>query len=632
MERICELAPSHSPAVWRVAAADAVLSAEPPAAEHDCAPPSAAVARATARHRAHWSLPLWVAAGLLVAGLPTATAQQWTAVRVEVQGVDAERRRNVLYFLSIAQPLPDGELAEWRVRALHARAAAEIRAALQPFGYHHAAVEGAIEQADTGWRATYRIIPGPRVHIARVDLALDGAGADDPEFRRLVDTPLLRVGDPLHHGRYEQAKRALQDVAEERGYFDARFTQQSLRVDAAANRAEISLHYETGPRYRFGAVRFEQTGGLAPGLLERYVDIRRGQPYSRMAIIKLQTALNDSQYFQRVEIRPERDQAVDLEVPIAVTLSARKPDKYTLGLGYGTDTGVRGKIGWERRLASPRGDRLTAEAVGSEIRSSIGLRYIIPVGDPRTDRITYFAGWTDDHPQASDSRVGTVGASYTHARHRWRETWSLTYHNEEFRTGDDFGTSTLLMPGGQWTYLAADDPIAPPRGWRLSLDLRGAAEALASDVSFLQARAQSKFIQPLGSGRIIARADLGATSVSRFEDLPATLRFYAGGDLSVRGYAYNSLGPQNDLGQVIGGKHLAVGSLEIEQPVAGKWSVAAFYDIGRAYTDAAEPFAEGAGVGVRWKSPIGPVRFDVATALSRPDRPWRIHFVVGPDL
>jgi len=591
-----------------------------------------AVAPRADQRRVRWSLPALAFAVLLIAGFPAAAAQEWTAVQVKVHGVDAEQRRNVLHFLSIAQPQPYAELAEWRVRALHARAADEIRAALQPFGYYHAVVEGVLEPSGTGWLATYRVIPGARVLIARVDLALDGDGADDPEFRRLADTPLIRAGDPLHHGHYEQTKRALQDLAAERGYFDAHFTQQSLRIDAAANRAEISLHYDTGPRYRFGAVRIEQTGGLAPELLERYVDIRRGQPYHSTALIKLQAALTDSQYFQQVEIRPERDQAVDLEIPIVVMLSARKPDKYTLGLGYGTDTGVRGKIGWERRLARPRGDRLAADAVGSEIRSSLGLRYIIPVGDPRTDRITYFAGWTDDHPQTSDSQVGTLGASYTHARGRWRETWSLTYQNEEFRTGDDFGTSTLIMPGGQWTYLAADDPIAPPRGWRLTLDVRGASEALASDVSFVQARVHTKFINPLGSGRVIARADLGATSVSRFEDLPATVRFYAGGDQSVRGYEYNSLGPRNDLGQVIGGQHLAVGSLEIEHPVVGKWSVAAFYDIGRAYSDADEPFAEGAGVGVRWKSPIGPVRLDVATALSRPDRPWRIHFVVGPDL
>jgi translocation and assembly module TamA len=581
--------------------------------------------------RVRRSIPVWLAAGLLTVS-PAQAARGWATVKIEIHGVDAEQRRNVMQFLSIAQPLADDEPAEWRVRALHARAPDEIRNAMQPFGYYHATVEGTLEPAAPGWRAVYHISPGPPVRIARVDLVLRGPGADDPAFRGVADAPPIREGEPLHHERYEQTKRALQDLAAERGYFDARFVEQTLRVDPQANRADIVLHYDTGPRYRFGPVRFEQTGGLAPDLLARYVDIRPGEPYRRSALLALQKALSDSEYFQQVEVRPERDRAVDLAVPIRVTLTARKPDRYSIGLGYGTDTGVRGKLGWERRLARARGDRLAVEVVGSEIHSTVDLRYLIPVGDPRTDRVTYFAGWTDAHPEFSDSQVGKAGASYTHMRRGWRETWSLTYHDEKFRVGATDGHSALLIPGGHWLYLAADKPLAPSRGWRATFELRGAAEALASDVSFVQARAHAKLIWPLGAGRVIARGDLGATSVSRFEDLPATLRFYTGGDQSVRGYAYNTVGPRDALGDVIGGKHLAVGSLEVEYPIVGKWSGAAFYDVGRAYTDTDEPYAEGAGFGVRWRSPIGPLRLDVASALSRPDRPWRIHLVVGPDL
>jgi translocation and assembly module TamA len=131
---------------------------------------------------------------------------------------------------------------------------------------------------------------------------------------------------------------------------------------------------------------------------------------------------------------------------------------------------------------------------------------------------------------------------------------------------------------------------------------------------------------------LITRLDIGRTGIDDFTQLPASLRFFAGGDQSVRGYSYNTLGPTDAQGAVVGGPHLLVGSVEYEHALASKWSAAVFFDQGNALNDFRDPLKKGAGVGVRWRTPIGQIRVDVAAALSEPGRPRRFHISIGPDL
>ena len=567
---------------------------------------------------------------LLLVALPALAAG---TISVSVDGVDKPLHKNVLLHLSIEQQKDEPDLTPGRVRALHVRAPDEIRAALQPFGYYRPRIESSLTTVDDGWHARYRIDPGPRMAVTTLDLRITGEGASDPEFVRLRAALPIKPGAPLDHAQYEDAKRALQDLAVERGYFDAQMPRHELRIDLESYTSAIILHFDTGPRYRFGPVSFEHVAGLREDLLQGYVPFKPGEPFSNTKLLAFQRALSDSDYFQQIEVRPQRDQAQGLEVPIDVRLALRKPNKYSFGLGYGTDTGVRGKALWERRLVNAEGHRFSAGVEASQIKSSFLTRYLIPVGNPRTDKIAITAGWIDNHPETSSNQTATAGVSLIQARGRWQETWSLNYLNEKFRTGSDSGYSTVFVPGTSWLLTRTDDPVYTHRGYRLQLDLRGTAQALGSDVSFVQARATGKYIYPVGDGgRLIARSGLGATSVEQFENLPVSFRFYTGGDQSVRGYEYNSIGSTDALGAVIGGRYLVVGSVEYEQHLYGKWSGAVFYDVGNAYSSSSEPYREGAGFGLRWRSPIGLVRVDLASALTLPDHPWRVHIVIGPDL
>ena len=560
-------------------------------------------------------------------------ARAGAEVLVRVTGVDGEVRENVLRALTLQRDSAE-PLSERRIRALHAQAPDEIRQALEPFGFYRATIDADLARDGDTWRANYVVAPGPPLTVARVDVQITGEGSTDRAFRRLVKTFPLAPGDALHQPRYENAKEAFQKTAAERGYFDMRFTARELRVDLDAYRADVVLRMDTGARYRFGDVSFEQDREvLAPEVLARYTQIKPGEPYSNTALIDLQRALLDSDFYGEAEVTADPKQAEDHEIPVAVRLTARKPSRYTFGLGYGTDTGLRGQLGWERRYLNPAGHSIRAETRLSEIEKSLSASYIVPIRDPRTDQMAFSATYSEGDTLTYFTELRRLAASRAVARDAWREILSLNLQVEDFVIGDESGSSTLLMPDAQWSRNWTRNRIYTRDGTRLVLGLRGAADSLGSDTDFVQARTTAKWIESIGRhGRAIVRADIGATRVDDFTKLPPSIRFFAGGDRSVRGYDFETLGPTDASGNVIGGRHLVAASLEYEHVVYGNWSAAVFYDVGNALDKFGDPLKEGAGFGIRWKSPIGQVRVDVATALSDPDRPWRLHLNVGPDL
>ena len=551
-------------------------------------------------------------------------------IRVVVEGIQGEALENVMQLLGIAQLPADGEVSEARVRRLHARAPEEIRQALAPFGYYRVEVEPQLSRSGEGWLARYLVKPGTRVPIETLDVRLEGDARDDPVFRDLLGSLPLHVGDPLNHQEYERAKRALQKLAAERGYFDARLARSEVRVRLEPYTAAVHLVLDSGPRYRFGPVRFEKTV-IRDALLQGFVPFAPGAPYHSAEVLELHNALLDSDYFEQVEVRPRPDQAQDLAVPVDVQLSARKRSRYSVGVGYGTDTGARASVGLERRYVNKRGHRFLAELQVSQIRTRLKTRYEIPVRDPRTDRVFVRAQYTDEDIDTSTSKATEVGVGLEQKLGLWRQAFILTYLQSDFVIGSETGNSTLLMPGASWVRLKADDPIYPTHGSRVGLDVRGAYDGLLADTSFLQARLFGKWVRGVGDGRILFRADIGSTWVDEFRQLPPEVRFFAGGDVSVRGYDYNTLGPTNDLGEVIGGRHLLVGSVEYEHRLAENWSGAVFYDVGNAIDSFGDELESGVGVGVRWRSPVGWVRVDLAKPLTE-DEGVRLHLRIGPEL
>jgi translocation and assembly module TamA len=579
--------------------------------------------------RQGWPVLLFFVA-MAFPALPAAAAAK---VDVQVEGLNRELKRNVIASLEIEESRKDKDLDETRIRRLFTQGTGEIEQALQPFGYYKPVIHSNLTQKGDSWVARYEVEPGPLLRVTHRDLQVTGEGASDPGFTGAVERFPLHEGDALLQPAYEGGRKAFDDYAAANGYLDAQFLVHEIRVDLAAYTSEVVLHYQTGPRFRFGAITFHQDF-LDPDLLRGYVTVKEGDPLDSDELLKMQNALSSSPYFARVEVVARREEAVGVEVPIDVNLTPAKRQRWTGGLGYGTDTGPRVSGGLELRRLNRRGHRADVEARVSSIERSGKTDYIVPGIYPSTDLTTYTLAYANVHTQTSTSQSFLVGGSRARALGRWRQSLGFNYERTTFKVGTDSGVSRLLGPQASWQRVFADDRIYPTHGERIEFDLRGADKSVLSNATFVQALARGKFIQSFGEERfrVITRADLGYTATSDFHDLPPTVRFFAGGDQSVRGYSYQGIGPRDAFRHVIGGKVLEVASAELEYRFLQKWGVAAFYDTGTASDKFGGQLKVGTGVGVRWLSPIGLVRLDVATAIREPGHPIRLHLTIGPDL
>lgn len=562
---------------------------------------------------------------LIGAGSMAARAQP----AISIEGVAGELAENIRNHLSLAAE--DCAAPAWRLQALLRRADTEIREAGQALGYYGLRADKQLVRDPECWRLELKIEPGSPVTVKEVAIDISGAGRNDPAFDALPAGLVITPGERLDHGKYEAIKKHLATRAATRGYFDAEFEKSVVVVDTASNRATIEIEYATGPRYRFGEVSIDQSI-LSPELVNRYVTFVYGEPYDSEKLIELQQALSNH-YFSRVHVRPVPEQAAKGFVPVRIDAVPLKQHSFTLGAGVATDTGPRVKFDYANRYVNPAGHRFNTGLSLSSVRSEITAGYTIPLREPRHESLRFFTGHLDEETDPSSSAITSLGAHYSFLNDReWLQTWSLNVQSERFTVSDERDRTLLLIPGLSFAKVRSSDSVYPLHGWRLNASAQGASAGVVSDISFLQMQGDAKYIHPLGRGRMLWRVQGGTTDVSDFDAFPASLRFFAGGDTSVRGYEYRSLGPIDADGKVIGGRRLLLAGLEYDRRILSRWAMALFYDAGNAFNDRDNyELKRGAGLGIRWLSPIGPIRLDVAKALDDAEE-WRVHINMGPDL
>ncbi len=549
-------------------------------------------------------------------------------LKVEVEGLSADQKRNVLAFLSIERERENPELQEGRLHRLHEQAPAEIRRALTPFGLFRVGVEGELTEANGDWLARYRVTPGEVIPIGSVDVRVEGEGSSDPGF---PDTGLA-PGQPFSQPAYDAAKSGLKRFAQDHGFLEAQFTRSEVLVDLQAYRADVVLHLDTGPRYYFGEVRFDQVG-FHPDFLQRFVDFKPGDPYRFGKLVGLQGALLNTDYFREVEVAPLLERVEEQRVPVDVKLEPNKPNRYRFGAGYGTDTGPRVTTDWTRRYIGERGHSAHALASLSTVLQRLEGSYKIPLADPRREYLTIDSVLERYDTESRKGATLGVGVSHNVFTGNWQRTLGVSY---DFEVPDQEGTDNFytLVPSATWVWKVVDDEINTRHGTRVDMTVLGASEYALSNTSFLQGRVRAKAVRsPFDRVRLIARGEIGASLADSVEDIPLSRRFYAGGDNSVRGYKFERLSPKDGDGDRTGGKGLLTASLEVEQRVAEQWAVAAFYDTGNAFNSFSDlKLEQGAGVGLRWLSPVGMVRLDVASPIAGGPGGVQFYISVGPDL
>lgn len=320
----------------------------------------------------------------------------------------------------------------------------QARKAAQALGYYQAQIDTEVKpasDADHSPQLIIRINPGEPIRLRNVTVRIDGPASEMKAFR-VPDSKALRAGEQLNHGHYEDAKRLIQNQASRYGFFSGRFTRQRLAVDPQAGVADIELVYQSGPRYRLGAVTFGGDTPLDDDLLHRMVSFKPGTPYDSELIAELNNDLQSSGYFEGVRVDAAPTAAVGEEVPVDVRLETRKPRTMGLGLGFSTDVGPRGKANWTRHWVNPQGHSYGWETELSAPRQNVGLWYDIPLDPPLTDKLRFAGGYQNEELAGTDtlSKLLTVGPEW-HSKlpSGWQRVISLKYQREEYRLGDDSG-------------------------------------------------------------------------------------------------------------------------------------------------------------------------------------------------
>ncbi|MFK3681101.1 MULTISPECIES: autotransporter assembly complex protein TamA [Pseudomonas] len=569
---------------------------------------------------------------LLLAASSTVWAQSELLVRVKP--ANKALKANIEGYIGSL-----GERDEEALLRFSRGAEEQARKAAQALGYYQAQIDTEVKpptDQDKSPQLIIRIEPGEPVRLRNVTVRIEGPATELKAFR-IPSSSALRAGEPLNHGHYEDAKRLIQNQASRYGFFRGQFTQQQLAVDPQAGVADIDLVYQSGPRYRLGAVTFSGDSPLDDDLLQRMVSFKPGTPYDSQLIAELNNDLQSSGYFEGVRVDAAPTAAVAEDIPVAVQLEIRKPRTMGLGLGFSTDVGPRGKANWTRHWVNPQGHSYGWETELSAPRQNVGLWYDVPLDPPLTDKLRFAGGYQNEEIAGTDtlSKLLTVGPEW-HSKlpSGWQRVISLKYQREEYKLGDDSGLSNLLMPGVSFSYLRSDNRIDPHNGYRLQFDLQAAKEGLVSDTNLLHGNVLLKGLTTLGENhRFLARVQFGGSATNGYQNnIPPSLRFFAGGDQSVRGYDYQSLSPKNSDGDRIGGRYMVAGSAEYQYSLTEKWRVATFIDQGNSFNSLELPSLKtGVGFGVRWVSPVGPLRLDLAKALDD-DGGIRLHFSMGPEL
>lgn len=562
----------------------------------------------------------------------TSASTEGPAPIVHITGdVDEKQQDNIRAFLSFLQEQQKRELSPEMYQHFYNKIEQDARTALQPFGYYSPEITVSQQKKNQTTEITIQVKRGQPITISALDIQISGAGEENRAVNRAVSRFPLQPGKVLNHEEYEDGKAALITTAIERGYLKAVYTKSQVAVKKKENSAAVYLYLDTGPRYYFGQITFN-ADFIDHDLLRRIVNVDEKIPLTPGLMTRIRQALFNTEYFSEVDITYNVDDADPQAVPVQIDLKPNRFHRYGFGLGYGTDTGARGTIEYTNRLINRYGHQLDVRLQPSQRKSSFSAAYTLPIDDPKKDRLSITANYESEEFDNTETQSWSTVVSRDYSAKNGNYSIFLKFLYEDYDTGTESGSAPMLIPGVSGTLFFAKNRITTDRGLRIGATLSGTSDSLISETSFFQAEAHAKGIYSfLDKWRWIGRADIAHTLVDNIRDMPPSLRYYAGGDQSVRGYSYKSIGPRDSSGNVRGGKNLLVWSLELERELFDTWSAAVFYDAGSVMDDfSSMNTSSGAGVGARWNGSFGQVRLDVAKPLEGGD--WRIHFSMGADL
>ena len=584
---------------------------------------------------------------------------------VVIKGVEGELAENIR--LLVAQP-PDGD-NERRFRSYINDLPEQAISAMSAFGYYAAQASIDVDQVlesstkssasntvesiknkvrknkdEDGepasermvTRVTINVVPNDPVRIISFELQVepDSEHATDFDETESAAREILATGNVFVSSEYESAKSSFLDTAQQLGYFDFQFTSTQVKVSRRNNSATIVLTAITGPRYTFGQSIFQQQT-FSEAFMASWMPFAEGDPYQAEKIGELTDSLQGSGYFSSVRVRPVIDPRYGNTVPVSVDLTQSDRNKVAVGVGFSTDTDFRTKLTWGKPLLNSHGHSAEIGTQLSADQQSASFEYRIPRNkDPLFNYWGIEFGLKNDTEADFDTFISTLNFQRVKRTKRgWTEALFIRWERETFDVSDEEQTTDLVLPGFSYSRSRSEGTPFATRGQSVSFRLVAGSRDVLSTINFLKAAGRFRFLRAISPrNTLIGTVQLGAYTTDDFDRVPTTQRFFAGGDRTVRGYSFRDISPFDDEGEAVGGRYLEVYNLEYNYRFADLWSAALFTDTGRAFDDFDERYRLSAGVGVRWQSPVGAFRIDIAHPIDDDDVDgFRVHLSLGPD-
>ncbi|MDO6499805.1 autotransporter assembly complex protein TamA [Photobacterium sanguinicancri] len=509
----------------------------------------------------------------------------------------------------------------------------EIKSALKALGHYQPSFSYDIKEGKDS-ELTVTVDAGPQTRIARSNIDIRGMAKEDIDFIALVRKSGMGLGEPLNHGKYEALKSGLSSLALRKGYFDAKFEKSVMEVAPSRSEAFILITFDSGIRYNFGDTVF--TGSqIDEDRLQSLIPYEDNEPYLASKLGEFNQRLSNVGWFSSIFVGGDVSQLEDNTIPIQVSLAPQVRNQIETGIGFSTDTGPRLKFNWKKPWINSAGHSLSVKTEISAVQPKIEATYKIPLDDVLNDYYQVVGGlsYTDNHDTISTQL--TLGLErHWLLEHGWKRIASLRWLTEDYKQGNsEKGVLNMLIPGITYSKTRARGGAMPTWADKHLISIEYADPNLGSDTRVARFRGRSAWIRSAGENhRGLLRLDGGAIVADSIEDVPPSMRFFIGGDNSLRGYGYETIAPRDNGNKLRGGQYMLTSSVEYQYRVYGNWWGALFYDYGSAWIDSPD-WKSGTGVGVRWASPVGPIRFDVAWGLERPaDDRIQLHFTLGPEL
>lgn len=497
----------------------------------------------------------------------------------------------------------------------------QVTQAMEPYGYFKPEISLSRQPL------RFNINPGPQMLISHVQIELIGEGAENSEIRKALSDLKIQSGKVFNSANYEETKQNLLTAAENQGYLHGSFQKAEVVIDLNSNSAAILLIFNTGPQYFFGQVTFSPSY-VSPELLYRYVPFKYGQPYSTEQILAFNSQLSSSGYFKSVIVKPQIGDA--RFIPIDVSTQRASRINYSLGLGYGTDTGPRGRAGLHIAPVNRAGHKFNAALLGSFYQNFLQTQYIIPGKNPVTDQYHINGVLSDLNYNSGYSNSALVSLVQQHRLPSFQRNLSLNALYERYHyTLKPKEEKLTFFPKASYTWIRASDKLFSPSGYNITLTGLGASKALLSQENFIQGaiNAKAAFTIPAIRTRFYLHAIQGITLINDVNQLPLSLALLLGGADNLKAYSFNAIGP---------GRILSYGGIEIQKETFEHWYFVGFFDSGDVYNPRARNLQNDVGIGLMWVSPVGPIKIGVAQAVNshfdRMKRNPKLVINMGPDL